>query len=123
MKATLIVLAVLGGLLWVFAPNAHMRGVPALPDFAPPPPTPATTAPQGLWFADDIDTTQAAAYRERLAEACGHLDPNSLDYSYCEDEYARYESGAWDRDDVRDEDDSDWLEGQQAHQDALEMGR
>src|SRR5215213_1380476 len=109
MKASLITLAILGAFLWVFAPNAHMRGVPTFLNAAPPPPTPAMTHVGGIWFGDDSGTAQAA-YRQRLAKACGDPDPKSLDYDHCEEEFIRSESDAVDRADMRDDDEYDWLE-------------
>jgi hypothetical protein len=120
MKAALITLASFGALLWISARNAHMRGVPAFLNAALLPPTPAMTHVGGVWFGDDIGTTQAA-YRQRLAEACGDLDPKSLDYDHCEEEFSRSESDSQGRDDRPDEDDYEWVESQQAHQDALEQ--
>ena len=120
MKAALITLASFGALLWISARNAHMRGVPAFLNAALLPPTPAMSHIGGVWFGDDIGTAQAA-YRQRLAEACGDPDPKSLDYDHCEEEFIRSESDAVDRADMRDDDEYDWLEAQQAHEDALEQ--
>jgi hypothetical protein len=98
-----------------------MRGVPALPDIVPPPPTLVTTATRDPRIVDSIDPTRAAAYRQRLADACGDPDPTSLDYSHCTEEFSRWESDAQDRDEMLDKDDNEWREGQQAHEDALEQ--
>ena len=71
-----------------------------------------------LW---SINAAAQTAYHQRLTEACGDLDPDSLDYSHCEDEFSRSESNSQDRDELRDEDDYERLEAQQAHEDALEQ--